>query len=107
MPQGLDIAKVFAGDFSSIDSIKSFFNWKGVKESVKKAEQNKDQNYLLEELITSERIESIYLKIPQWIEKITIFDNVRFVFLIDDLIYINMPSQKESEEPKQTTTKSK
>jgi len=41
MPQGLDIAKVFAGDFSSIDSIKSFFNWKGVKDNLKKAEQKK------------------------------------------------------------------
>ena len=85
MPKGLDIAKVFAGDFSSLKSVLGFFNWKGVSDEVKKAEQQNDKSYLIEQLLTSERIESVYLKIPEWIEKITIFDDVRFVFLIDDL----------------------
>ena len=85
MPKGLDIAKVFAGDFDSIKSLGGFFNWKGVTDDVKKTEQEKDNKFLLEQLLTSERIESVYLKIPQWIEKITISDDVRFVFLIDDL----------------------
>lgn len=85
MPKGIDTAKVFTGDFDSIKSIGGFFNWKGVNETVKLWERKKDNNYLLKQLLTSERIESVYLKIPQWIEKITIFDDVRFVFLIDDL----------------------
>ncbi|WP_296824816.1 P-loop NTPase fold protein [Sulfurovum sp.] len=48
---------------------------------------NKEQigKQILSELITPDRMESIYLNIPQWIEKITLFENVNFVFLIDDL----------------------
>jgi len=80
-PEGLDIGKVFAGDLSSLKSVRGFFNWKGVSDELKK----EDKSYLLEQLLTSERIESVYLKIPEWIEKITIFDDVRFVFLVDDL----------------------
>jgi len=85
MPKGLDIAKVFTGDFSSIENIGGFFNWKGVSKQFKDAEKKQDKNYLLEQLLTSERIESVYLKLPEWIEKITIYDDVRFVFLVDDL----------------------
>ena len=39
----------------------------------------------LSDLIKPDQLESIYLNIPQWIEKITLFENVNFVFLIDDL----------------------
>jgi predicted KAP-like P-loop ATPase len=85
MPKGLDIAKVFTGDFSSIEGVGSFFNWKGVSKQFEDEQKKRDKNYLLEQLLTSERIESVYLKIPEWIEKITIFDDVRFVFLVDDL----------------------
>ena len=85
IPKGLDIVKVFAGDFSSIESVGGFFNWKGVSNDVKEAEQKDNKSYQIEQLLTSQRIESVYLKIPEWIEKITIFDDVRFVFLVDDL----------------------
>ena len=85
MPKGLDIAKVFAGDFDSLKGVGGFFNWKGLSDTIDKEQKKRDKNYLLEQLLTSERIESVYFKIPQWIEKITIFDDVRFVFLVDDL----------------------
>ncbi len=39
----------------------------------------------LTELLKPDQLESIYLNIPQWIEKITLFEDVNFVFLIDDL----------------------
>ena len=42
-------------------------------------------NQVLSELIKPDQLESIYLNIPQWIEKITLFEKVNFVFLIDDL----------------------
>jgi len=47
----------------------------------------KEQNYKqkLKELLNSERLESIYYQIPEWIEKLTLYENINFVFLIDDL----------------------
>lgn len=44
-----------------------------------------DHEAKLDELISSSRLESIYLQIPQWIEQITLMDGISFVFLIDDL----------------------
>ncbi len=57
-----------------------------VKESYKKGEKEEfEHKELLDDFLKSNRLESIYLQIPQWIEKIAIFDNINFVFLIDDL----------------------
>jgi len=53
-----------------------------IKEKIKKIFVGKQT---LIELIKPDQLESIYLNIPQWIEKITLFENVNFVFLIDDL----------------------
>ncbi|HGZ70387.1 MAG TPA: hypothetical protein ENK74_03230, partial [Nitratifractor sp.] len=39
----------------------------------------------LEDLLTNNRLESIYLHIPQWIERLSFLNNVKFLFLIDDL----------------------
>ncbi len=75
----IDFKKLLGGDFTQLTSnIKDFFNLKGI---------SKESNFenLLEDLRASGYIDSIYLNIPQWIEKIAILDNVRFVFLVDDL----------------------
>jgi hypothetical protein len=37
------------------------------------------------QLIPHEKLDSIYLNIPQYIEKITLFEKINFIFLIDDL----------------------
>ena len=55
------------------------------KEVIKKAKKEMVGEQELSELIKPDQLESIYLNIPQWIEKITLFENVNFVFLIDDL----------------------
>ena len=82
----LDIARGFiVGDPVSLESIFSFFNLKGAFKKYKEEKKKEDKSYQLGQLLSSERIESVYMKIPEWIEKITILDNVRFVFLIDDL----------------------
>jgi hypothetical protein len=73
-----DIGKLFTGN---VTVLKNFFNWKSVISDTKK----KDRSEELDTLLTSGRIESVYLNIPHWIEKITIFEDIRFVFLIDDL----------------------
>jgi len=77
--QKIDFKKLLDGDFSQItNNIKGFFNLKGI------SKESRFEN-LLEDLRASGYIDSIYLNIPQWIEKIAILDNVRLVFLIDDL----------------------
>jgi len=52
-----------------------------------KEKTNKEQvgEQSLTQLLQPDQLQSIYLNIPQWIEKITLFENVNFVFLIDDL----------------------
>jgi predicted KAP-like P-loop ATPase len=40
---------------------------------------------LLKEIVEKGRLESLYYHIPQYIEKIALFHNLSFVFLIDDL----------------------
>ncbi len=52
-------------------------------EEATNAEQVNNQS--LTQLLKPDPLQSIYLNIPQWIEKITLFENVNFVFLIDDL----------------------
>ena len=73
-----DISKLFAGDISELKKLSLFFNWNKVKE-------NSSYEKMLKATITNDRIESIYLNIPQWIEKMILLDDVRFLFLIDDL----------------------
>jgi len=74
-----NIKKLFKeGDISQLKKIATFFNWETVlKES--------DYEKMLDALISENRIESVYLNIPQWIEKMLILEDVRFLFLIDDL----------------------
>jgi len=60
----------------------------GEKVTKKAAEKtNKEQvgEQNLTQLLQPDQLQSIYLNIPQWIEKITLFEDVNFVFLIDDL----------------------
>ena len=87
MPQGgIDtLLSLFTGETEELMNVSKFFNWKKFSKTKKKIEKSNDLNHQLKTLLHSERIESIYLHIPEWLEKITIFDNVRFVFLIDDL----------------------
>lgn len=73
-----DIKKLFSGDIKELKKIASFFNWKKVLEE-------SDYKSMLDALLRDNRIESVYLNIPQWIEKMLLLDNVRFLFLIDDL----------------------
>ena len=84
IPKDFDISKLLSGDFK-LSVLGSFFNFAGVFDSFSKAEQESNYNYLLEQILQSGRLESVYVQIPQWLEKITILDNVRFIFLIDDL----------------------
>jgi len=55
----------------------------------KKAKEKTDKEQVGEQTLTQllqpDQLQSIYLNIPQWIEKITLFEDVNFVFLIDDL----------------------
>ncbi len=62
-----------------------FIDTDKVKEEYKKEIENHDYKKLLTDTLNSSRIESLYLHIPQWIEKIALFDKINFVFLIDDL----------------------
>jgi len=55
------------------------------KEYEKKVKEELVDDELFKELTEQSRLESVYYKIPEWIEKITIADNINFVFLIDDL----------------------
>ncbi len=61
-------------------------NIEPIKEEYEKKikEELKDDD-LFKDLTQNNRLESVYYQIPQWIEKITISDNINFVFLIDDL----------------------
>jgi len=43
------------------------------------------RNDMRVQLIAPEKLDSIYLNIPQFIEKITLLEKVNFVFLVDDL----------------------
>ncbi len=75
---------VIAGGFGK--ALNQVFDAEKVKESVeKKVNNERIGEQALKELIASDVLESIYLNIPQWIEKITLFEKVNFVFLIDDL----------------------
>jgi len=55
------------------------------KEFEEKIKEELVDDELFKELTEESRLESVYYKIPEWIEKITISDNINFVFLIDDL----------------------
>ncbi len=77
------IANLMKGDLTAIaDFIDTDKALKAFKED---SEESFVTEESLKELLQSDRIESIYMNIPQWIEKITIADNINFVFLIDDL----------------------
>jgi len=72
------------GDFSALAT--DVVDIDKVKESYKDGNKEEfEHEELLSDLLKSDRLESIYLQIPQWIEKIAVFDNINFVFLIDDL----------------------
>ena len=58
--------------------IASFFNFKKVKE------QSNPEEFI-GALLSGGSMDALYIDIPKWIEKITILDKIRFVFLIDDL----------------------
>ncbi|MCH9740162.1 MAG: KAP family NTPase [Epsilonproteobacteria bacterium] len=75
--------KLVEGDVSVVaDVVDGDALMKEYKEREKEAFRYEE---LLKELTTTGRLEAIYYQIPQWIEKIAIFDNISFVFLIDDL----------------------
>jgi len=86
MPKDFDISKIFSKDFK-LSALGGFFNIGSIFKSFteQEQEQEKEHSYLLEQILQSGRLESVYVQIPKWIEKITILDNVRFIFLIDDL----------------------
>jgi len=85
MPSGgLDsLTKVITGE--DLGLIGSFFDSAKMGKKLTELADKQDRSKQLGKILSEERIESIYLNIPQWIEKITMLDNVRFVFLIDDL----------------------
>jgi len=72
-----------------VEALAEFSNILNPKEVIKAGQQKTNTEQVgeqtLTELLKSDPLESIYLNIPQWIEKITLFENVNFVFLIDDL----------------------
>ena len=77
------VASLMGGDLTAMAD---FIDTEKVSKSLAEGEQEafvSEEN--LKVLLKSDRIESIYMNIPQWIEKITIADNINFVFLIDDL----------------------
>jgi len=77
---------IVTNNIEDMGEVSNVLNMKKPNEKAKE-KTNKEQvgKQTLSELITPDRMESIYLNIPQWIEKITLFENVNFVFLIDDL----------------------
>ena len=80
------IQGVLTNDPEKMAEISKILNLEPVKEnaqSITNREQVGEQT--LTELLKPDQLESIYLNIPQWIEKITLFEKVNFVFLIDDL----------------------
>ena len=74
--------KIADGDVSVIADV---VDGKKISENYSESMKAFDYDALLKEIIDSGRLEAIYYQIPQWIEKIAIFDNISFVFLIDDL----------------------
>jgi hypothetical protein len=73
--KNLDVSVL--GDVLNTDTILKAYDEK-IKEELLHDE-------LFKELTENRRLESIYYHIPEWIEKITISDDVNFIFLIDDL----------------------
>ena len=69
----------------SLSSLASVVDWKGVIKNYQKHIARSDPETIVDTIIQSGYLNAVYIQIPQWIEKITIQDNVRFVFLIDDL----------------------
>ena len=68
------------------EAIKEIFDGSKVAESVnKEIDKELIGGREIDELLKPEQLESIYLNIPAWIEKITLFEDINFVFLIDDL----------------------
>lgn len=77
------VANLLQGDVTALaDFVDLKEVQKALKEESSEAFISKEN---LETLLESDRIESVYMNIPQWIEKITVADNINFVFLIDDL----------------------
>ncbi len=74
--------KIADGDLSVVGDI---IDGKKVGEAYTEGSKEYDYALLFEELVKSDRLDAIYYQIPQWIEKIALFDNISFVFLIDDL----------------------
>lgn len=73
--KNLDVSVL--GDVLNIDTILQEYG-KNIKEELLHDE-------LFKELTENTRLESVYYNIPEWIEKITISDDINFIFLIDDL----------------------
>jgi hypothetical protein len=85
LPQNIKstVANLMRGDVSAIAD---FIDTQKVSDAYQKEDKkafSTEEN--LKELLKSDRIESIYMNIPEWIEKIAITDKISFVFLIDDL----------------------
>ena len=75
--------KAVSGDASAVTDVLDTDALK--KEYDKKIKDELVTDELFKELTENSRLESVYYKMPQWIEKITITDNINFIFLIDDL----------------------
>jgi len=77
------VASLLTGDLSAV---MEFIDTEKIsKEFEKKSNEEFGQKKQLEALLSSNRIESVYMNIPQYIEKISINNRLSFVFLIDDL----------------------
>ena len=77
------VASLLTGDLSAV---MEFVDTEKIsKEFEKKSNEEFGQKEQLEALLSSNRIESVYMNIPQYIEKISINNKLSFVFLIDDL----------------------
>jgi len=77
------VASLLTGDLSAV---MEFIDTEKIsKEFEKKSNEEFGQKEQLEALLSSSRIESVYMNIPQYIEKISINNKLSFIFLIDDL----------------------
>ncbi|CAA6825383.1 MAG: Unknown protein [uncultured Sulfurovum sp.] len=77
------VASLLTGELSAV---MEFIDTEKIsKEFKKKSNEEFGQKEQLEALLSSNRIESVYMNIPQYIEKISINNKLSFVFLIDDL----------------------
>jgi hypothetical protein len=76
------VASLLAGDLSAISE---FIDTDKIFKEFEK--QNNDLNHeaKLQKLLESNHIESVYMNIPQYIEKISVNNKFSFIFLIDDL----------------------